>query len=629
VRPAGIVAGSSRIADADCGGDARSDHPGGDADDRLHGGWRVGVCGVLRVPEDRSNPTGREIDLRVAVIPAIAAMPKGDPLFPLDGGPGQAATEDLSWTASVFSGIHSDRDIVLVDQRGTGGSNRLTAPDPPDLSGLSEADAAATMDAWLKQVLAEMPGDPRFYTTSVAMDDVDDVRAALGYGSIDLYGPSYGATAAQYYLRQHEEHVRAVVLDAGTLLDVPILERIAPNSQRALDILFERCAADTACRGAFPDLRSEFAAVMKRLSGHPVMTSVSHPWTGDPIVIDTMAFAAAVHGALVDVRFLGELPGLIHAAHQGSWHVVAEAIAAAAGPKTADRSQLVMSIVIRCSEGWARFNPAETARMGTGSYLRGVEVAIAKDQATGCRYAPPGIVSADDAKGMTSDVPMLLILGEADPQNPPANVADAPSQFPNSRTVVVPGQAHTVGHLGCMPSIVESLSRLERSPGSMPPARQQVCRSLRSVRRRERPDPLLSPGPRRVPAGRCAHDADARRLPPDVSRVVRLRWDVRISTMLGFRKERNMRRDPRVTVLCYDPRQPLRFLEVRGTVVDMTEDRAAPHLDKLASKYAGRPVRYFGGCVPARFAGTEIPVLCRVRPTHVVAVDATAGEVAR
>jgi PPOX class probable F420-dependent enzyme len=104
--------------------------------------------------------------------------------------------------------------------------------------------------------------------------------------------------------------------------------------------------------------------------------------------------------------------------------------------------------------------------------------------------------------------------------------------------------------------------------------------------------------------------------------------DVRINTMRGFQKERNMRRNPRVTILCYDPRQPLRFLEVRGTVVEMTEEGAAQHLDILASRYAGRTVRYFGDCIPARFAETEVPVLCRIRPTHVVTLDATRGEVA-
>ncbi|MGZ4127247.1 MAG: PPOX class F420-dependent oxidoreductase [Actinomycetota bacterium] len=98
---------------------------------------------------------------------------------------------------------------------------------------------------------------------------------------------------------------------------------------------------------------------------------------------------------------------------------------------------------------------------------------------------------------------------------------------------------------------------------------------------------------------------------------------VRVNTMRGFAKERNMRRDPRVTLLCYDPQQPLRYLEIRGSVVEMAEAGAVEHLDQLASKYAGRPIRFFGDSIPARFAETEIPVLCRIRPIHVVAVDAT------
>lgn len=101
---------------------------------------------------------------------------------------------------------------------------------------------------------------------------------------------------------------------------------------------------------------------------------------------------------------------------------------------------------------------------------------------------------------------------------------------------------------------------------------------------------------------------------------------LRVNTMRGFAKERNMRRNPRVTLLCYDPHQPNRYLEVRGTVVEMTEVGAAGHLDALASKYAGRPVRYFGDAIPARFAHTERPVLCRIRPTHVVALDATGKQ---
>jgi PPOX class probable F420-dependent enzyme len=101
---------------------------------------------------------------------------------------------------------------------------------------------------------------------------------------------------------------------------------------------------------------------------------------------------------------------------------------------------------------------------------------------------------------------------------------------------------------------------------------------------------------------------------------------VRVNTMCGFAKERNMRRDPRVTLLCFDPRQPLRALEIRGRVIEMTQDGAVRHLDALASRYAGRPVRYFGDVIPARFAADEVPVLCRIEPTHLVTLDATRSE---
>jgi PPOX class probable F420-dependent enzyme len=98
---------------------------------------------------------------------------------------------------------------------------------------------------------------------------------------------------------------------------------------------------------------------------------------------------------------------------------------------------------------------------------------------------------------------------------------------------------------------------------------------------------------------------------------------IRVNTMRGFVKDRNMRRDPHVTLLCFDPHEPLRYLEIRGRVAGATESGAREHLDRMASKYVGRPVEFFGGCVPARFAETEVPVIFTIRPEHVVAVDAT------
>jgi pimeloyl-ACP methyl ester carboxylesterase len=409
------------------------------------------LCGTLRVPEDPSNPAGRAIDLRVAVIPAVEATPRSDPVFWLSGGPGGAATEDFAWAPAMFSMLHADRDFVLVDQRGTGGSHRLVAPTPPDTSGQSDEAAVATIKAWVAATLAEMDGDPRFYTTSVAMDDLDLVRAALGYEQINLYGVSYGATAAQYYVRQHEQRVRTVILDGATLLDVPVLERIATNTQRALDLLFDRCDTSAVCAGPYPGLRGEFAAVLARVTTDPVTTTVTHPSTSQPVVMDRATFAGAVHLLLMNAQSAAGLPSYIHAAYGGDFDRLASAAANAMGD---DTSQLVMSTIIRCSEAWARYDPDQVARQAEGTFEGDMQIQAARSQETGCALLPKGIVPANDGDPVRSAVPVLLVVGEADPQDPPPNIADATVELPRSTTVVVPGHGHGVAHIGCMPGLI-------------------------------------------------------------------------------------------------------------------------------------------------------------------------------
>jgi pimeloyl-ACP methyl ester carboxylesterase len=420
------------------------------------------LCGTLRVPEDPSNPAGRAIDLRVALIPAAAAIPQNDPVFWLAGGPGGAATEEFWWTRAVFTGLHSDRDFVLVDQRGTGGSHPLVAPAAPDVSGQSSEEAVATIKAWVAKTLAEMDGDPRFYTTSVAMDDLDLVRAALGYDRINLYGASYGATAAQYYLRQHEDRVRTVVLDGATLLDVPVFERIAPNTQRALDLLFDRCEASRPCAAAYPGVRDEFATVLARVTTNPASTSVTPPGAAEPIVIDRSAFAGVVHQLLMDAQSAATLPAHIHSAYGGDFDPLARALANAMGQGS---DQLVMSVMIRCSEAWARYDPSEVARLGEATFEGELEVQMARSQETSCGLIPKGTVPPNDGEPVRSDVPALLLVGEADPQDPPPNVADAAVELPRSATVVIPGQGHTVAHIACMPSLVAAFIRAGTATG--------------------------------------------------------------------------------------------------------------------------------------------------------------------
>ena len=410
-------------------------------------------CGRLKVPEDRSDPSGRQIALDVMVIPAADPNPEPDPVFFLAGGPGSAATQSWWNAADVFPGVHDHRDIVLVDQRGTGDSSPLLLPPFPDTSDLSTGDARAAIAATVRNGLARLDVDPRLYTSPAAADDLDDVRAALGYDRIDLYGASYGATLAQYYVRRHERHVRAVVLDGGSLLDVPIFELLPANSQRILEDVFDRCAADPTCRAAFPDPAGELDSAIARLTRHPVEVDVSGTGGNAPIVVDAHALADVIH-RLLTVSDGAEIPSLIHRAATGDLAPVAERILGTGTDAGRSIERLVMSWSILCSEGWARFDPARTAELGAGSYLLGSELEQARGVAAVCRAMPQASLGPGDDAPVRSHVPVLLLNGAEDPQDPPSNVAEAPVELPNSLVVTIPGLGHTVGHLECCPALI-------------------------------------------------------------------------------------------------------------------------------------------------------------------------------
>ncbi|MGZ8572273.1 MAG: alpha/beta hydrolase [Actinomycetota bacterium] len=413
------------------------------------------VCGRLTVPEDRSHPDGRQIALNVRLVPAVASDPQPDPVFFLAGGPGGASTQSWWSAPDLFPIVHWDRDIVLVDQRGTGDSNLLLWPELPDLSGLSRHEMSGALASWMDVALAGLDADPRFYASPQAADDLDDVRAALGYDRIDLYGASYGATLAQYYLRQHGSHVGSVVLDGGTLLDVPILELLPGSSQSALDSVLERCAADTACHAAFPDPAGDLERAMARLAKDPVRTDIRDPWTDEPIVVNAGALAAQIHYLLV-TSDSADVPLVLHQAATGTIEPIAERIRDASEDPSTSSNAMVMYWSIVCSEGWARDDPAKTARLGAGSYLLRNQLDAARTSAFGCRVMPEASLPPGDTAPVRSDVAVLLLNGTEDPQDPPSNVADAAAELPNSLSIAVPALGHTVGHLGCLPSIVSA-----------------------------------------------------------------------------------------------------------------------------------------------------------------------------
>ncbi|MGH2640365.1 MAG: alpha/beta hydrolase [Actinomycetota bacterium] len=408
-------------------------------------------CGSLRVPEDRGTPSGRQIDLNVAVIPAARPEGEDDPVFFLAGGPGGAATQSWARAATIFPGVHETRNIVLVDQRGTGRSEPLIGPALPNVAGLSRSEQGAAAKAWIREALTQTEADPRFYTSVEAADDLDDVRSALGYETINLYGSSYGATLAQYYLRLHGEHARAVVLDGGTLLDVPVLELIAARSQAALETVFTACDRNEPCRTAFPHLESEFLAVIDELAAQPIRTDVKDPITGEQVVVSADTFAELIHQLLVESRS-GEVPAVVHLAASGDAEAIAERIVGSDGTASLFRQLMLWSIF--CSEPWAAYDLRDVARFGRHSYLGASQLAFAENVRMICRMMPRRSPRSWEDEPVRSTVPVLLLNGTADPQDPPDNVANAPLELQKSLSVPVRGYGHTVGHIGCLPVVV-------------------------------------------------------------------------------------------------------------------------------------------------------------------------------
>jgi pimeloyl-ACP methyl ester carboxylesterase len=232
---------------------------------------------------------------------------------PSAGGPGGSAVADAVRMLSVFSELHESRDIVLVDQRGTGASNRLECPPPPE-----SLRNAAAVQAYVRACMTSLDADPRQYTTVPAMDDLAEVLGALGYGQVNLYGASYGAIAGQYFLAQHPELVHTVVLDGATLLDVPIFELWGRNAHRALRRILERCADSRRCATRYPRVQREAFEVITALRRKPVRVQGT--------LIDAATAGRAMQSLSRSPAGAAQFPWIVHRARVRDWAPLARAV---------------------------------------------------------------------------------------------------------------------------------------------------------------------------------------------------------------------------------------------------------------------------------------------------------------
>lgn len=399
--------------------------------------------GTFRVFEDRVARSGRILELGVVVLHARSETPRPDPMFILTGGPGSDATASRNGYRNHW--MRRERDVVLVSQRGTAGNHALRIALPAsdaNLQGYLEPifDVAACR-AGLEQLSRK--ADLTLYSTPIAMDDLDDVRQALGYDRINVHGGSYGTRACLVYLRRHPEHARTAILMgvAPIMFKNPLFH--AWSAQQGLERLFEEVEGDPEYRRALPHLRERFAAVMRRLDEEPARVTIRHPGTGEPaeVTLTRQAFAEALRTLMYFQAGNRRVPYLLRQAYFGDLAPFAQA-----GLETSRgiRNMLAfgMLLSVTAAEDVARIQEEEIVRWTRGTFLGDDRV---RQQMAVCSFWPRSDLPESYGEPVRSDVPTLLISGSHDPVTPPEMGEEVANQFSNARHLILHG-VHGVSH---------------------------------------------------------------------------------------------------------------------------------------------------------------------------------------
>jgi pimeloyl-ACP methyl ester carboxylesterase len=394
-------------------------------------------CGTWQVSENRSATAGRAIPLSVVVLPARGPHPAPDPVFYLEGGPGIPATDAAAGLVEDFAPILEARDIVLIDQRGTGRSN------PLDCSlGATPGILFAPEDLRACRAALERKVDLTRYTTFDAVEDLDEVRRALGLGPVNLIGASYGTTLAQAFLRVHPEGVRAAVLIAPSTPTDPYPLSVARDIESGLDHLFTDCAADADCHAAFPDPRADLATLMARLEAGPVRVEIPDPDGGGPVAFELTPdlLRLTLPQRLYSVEAASRVPLSLHRAAAGDYASLARAVLVLWRYFWSGRS-LGQVLTIECSESLPddRLTPEAVAAATAGTFHGDFRVRAHRAM---CADWPRVPVPASHFEPLRATTPVLLLGGALDPILPPRHGEAVARDLPNARLVIVAGESH-------------------------------------------------------------------------------------------------------------------------------------------------------------------------------------------
>ena len=412
-------------------------------------------CNDFSVPEDWSTPAGRQIVLRVAVLRANTDKPSTDLVTFLDGGPGGAATQDYATVEAGINPLRESHQILLIDQRGTGGSNPLICSDTrqdehsPQKLATIDNDAAALEG--IKACLTKLGSraNPKFYSTSDAVRDLEAVRQALGSPKLDLIGVSYGTRLAQQYVGRYPGTVRSVVLDGPVPNRLILLSEHARNLENALQAHFAKCRATPVCAKTYGDPYATLYRVRNALRAHPQSITVPDPISFKPLHLTLTAddLASVVRFYAYSPITAALLPLMLQQADQGNY-----------GPLLGQKKWLADDLSDHLSQGVeASIICAEdadllTARPEDEATIMGNR-SIAQTQKM-CQIWPHEARPENFHAPLVSAIPTLVLAGELDPVTPPPYGSEIVHSLSNARLLTAPGQGHSVIDIGCMPRLV-------------------------------------------------------------------------------------------------------------------------------------------------------------------------------
>jgi pimeloyl-ACP methyl ester carboxylesterase len=416
-------------------------------------------CGTYRVSEnpDNNDPNARHIELKIAVVPAINRTANSTPLTLLAGGPGGSAIDMYVSYSFAFAPINRDHDIVLVDQRGTGTSQPLECFENIDLE--SRDITPRLIRKLTRECLDSLDAqgvDPRFYTTSVAVRDLDQVRAALGYEQLNLYGSSYGTRVALHYMRRYPDNTRAVILDGIVPADLVLGPDISIEAELALDKIQSRCLENKRCAQRFPNIKREFNELRSRVEQETLMVQIDHPVTGEPTIaqfgMDEFSVAIRLLSYSQDSAAL--LPLMIHEAYSKKNYRPLVAQALMITESLNDQLSYGMHNAVVCTEDVPFFDSIDIDRKRIENTYLGIAQIDALENI--CKLWPKGVIDDGFKTAVVSDKPVLLLSGGADPVTPSRYGEQAAATLPNSLHIVVPDQGHGQAMIGCVPKLMQT-----------------------------------------------------------------------------------------------------------------------------------------------------------------------------